>query len=167
MNRAAYCCHVFTYLFVYWAGFSRQIVQIFKDHSVQYSSFDILSDEEVRQGLKTYSNWPTYPQVYANGELVGGLDIIKVRPLLFKCKELLKCGVDHTLVKLLRHRYDLFGTANHLWSNFTSRHLYLASSFMLHSGFPQSWRTWKSHGILRAHFGNVRECSKLKKFHMS
>ena len=40
-------------------------------------SFDILSDEEVRQGLKEYSKWPTYPQVYAKGQLVGGLDIIK------------------------------------------------------------------------------------------
>lgn len=42
-----------------------------------YETFDILSDEEVRQGLKTYSDWPTYPQVYVKGELVGGLDIIK------------------------------------------------------------------------------------------
>ncbi|TRY99167.1 hypothetical protein DNTS_030570 [Danionella cerebrum] len=58
-------------------GFSRQIIQILKDHNVQYSSFDILSDEDVRQGLKTYSNWPTYPQVYVNGELIGGLDIVK------------------------------------------------------------------------------------------
>lgn len=66
------------YLFLVFAGFSRQIVQILKDHSVQYSSFDILSDEEVRQGLKTYSNWPTYPQVYVNGDLIGGLDILKV-----------------------------------------------------------------------------------------
>lgn len=45
--------------------------------SVAYDSFDILSDEEVRQGLKTYSDWPTYPQLYVNGELLGGLDIIK------------------------------------------------------------------------------------------
>lgn len=58
-------------------GFSRQIVDLLKKHSIQFSSFDILSDEEVRQGLKTYSNWPTYPQLYANGELVGGLDIVK------------------------------------------------------------------------------------------
>lgn len=58
-------------------GFSRQIVALLKEHNIQYSSFDILSDEEVRQGLKTYSNWPTYPQLYANGELVGGLDIVK------------------------------------------------------------------------------------------
>lgn len=58
-------------------GFSRQIVALLKEHSIQFSSFDILSDDEVRQGLKTYSNWPTYPQLYVNGELVGGLDIVK------------------------------------------------------------------------------------------
>ena len=44
---------------------------------VDYETFDILQDEEVRQGLKTYSDWPTYPQVYVDGELQGGLDIIK------------------------------------------------------------------------------------------
>ncbi|CAJ1062853.1 glutaredoxin 3 [Xyrichtys novacula] len=58
-------------------GFSRQITALLKTHNIQFSSFDILSDEEVRQGLKTYSNWPTYPQLYANGDLVGGLDIVK------------------------------------------------------------------------------------------
>ncbi|KAI4811360.1 glutaredoxin 3 [Pseudochaenichthys georgianus] len=58
-------------------GFSRQIVGLLKEHNIQFSTFDILSDEEVRQELKTYSNWPTYPQLYANGELVGGLDIVK------------------------------------------------------------------------------------------
>lgn len=44
---------------------------------VPFTTFDILQDEEVRQGLKTYSNWPTYPQVYVNGELIGGLDILQ------------------------------------------------------------------------------------------
>lgn len=44
---------------------------------MDYETFDILSDEEVRQGLKEYSDWPTYPQVYVKGSLVGGLDIIK------------------------------------------------------------------------------------------
>ncbi|XP_072317085.1 glutaredoxin 3 [Eucyclogobius newberryi] len=58
-------------------GFSRQIVALLKEHDIQFGSFDILSDDEVRQGLKTFSNWPTYPQLYANGELVGGLDIVK------------------------------------------------------------------------------------------
>ncbi|XP_058503333.1 glutaredoxin 3 [Solea solea] len=58
-------------------GFSRQIVSLLKQHNIQFSTFDILSDEEVRQGLKTYSNWPTFPQLYVNGELIGGLDIVK------------------------------------------------------------------------------------------
>ncbi|KAJ3294378.1 Glutaredoxin 3 [Borealophlyctis nickersoniae] len=58
-------------------GFSRQIVNILKDEGVTFDSFDILEDDEVRQGLKEYSSWPTYPQLYINGELVGGLDIVK------------------------------------------------------------------------------------------
>ncbi|XP_075011403.1 glutaredoxin-3 isoform X2 [Calonectris borealis] len=58
-------------------GFSKQMVEILNKHGVSFSSFDIFSDEEVRQGLKTYSNWPTYPQLYVAGELIGGLDIIK------------------------------------------------------------------------------------------
>ncbi len=44
---------------------------------VKFSSFNILSDEEVRQGLKEFSNWPTFPQLYISGKLVGGLDIVK------------------------------------------------------------------------------------------
>lgn len=58
-------------------GFSRQIVEIFKEDDIIYGHFDILQDEEVRSGLKTYSDWPTYPQVYVNGTLIGGLDILK------------------------------------------------------------------------------------------
>ncbi|KAM4897216.1 glutaredoxin-3 isoform 4-T5 [Sylvia borin] len=58
-------------------GFSKQMVEILSRHNVAFSSFDIFSDEEVRQGLKTFSNWPTYPQLYVSGELIGGLDIIK------------------------------------------------------------------------------------------
>lgn len=57
-------------------GFSRKLIDIINAIGVQYETFDILSDEEVRQGLKTYSDWPTYPQVYVKGELIGGLDII-------------------------------------------------------------------------------------------
>lgn len=41
-----------------------------------FGYFDIFSDNEVREGLKQYSNWPTYPQLYVNGELIGGLDIM-------------------------------------------------------------------------------------------
>lgn len=58
-------------------GFSRQLMTILEETKVSFSTFDILTDDEVRQGLKTFSNWPTYPQVYVKGELVGGLDIVK------------------------------------------------------------------------------------------
>ncbi|KAI9145958.1 putative thioredoxin-like 2 variant 1 [Paraphysoderma sedebokerense] len=58
-------------------GFSRQIVEILNERDARYSSFNILADEDVRQGIKQYSNWPSFPQLYINGELVGGLDIVK------------------------------------------------------------------------------------------
>lgn len=58
-------------------GFSRTIVSILDNYKTDYKSFDILQDNEVREGLKKFSNWPTYPQLYLNGELIGGLDIVK------------------------------------------------------------------------------------------
>ncbi|ROT37402.1 glutaredoxin [Sodiomyces alkalinus F11] len=58
-------------------GFSRQMVGILREHSVKYGFFNILADDEVRQGLKEYAEWPTYPQLWIGGELVGGLDIVK------------------------------------------------------------------------------------------
>uniref|UniRef100_A0A2R9BJR9 Glutaredoxin domain-containing protein n=1 Tax=Pan paniscus TaxID=9597 RepID=A0A2R9BJR9_PANPA len=57
-------------------GFRKQILEILNSTGGEYETFDIL-DEGVRQGLKDYSNWPTYPQLYVKGELVGGLDIVK------------------------------------------------------------------------------------------
>lgn len=58
-------------------GFSKTLIEIMNSTGVSYETFDILTDEEVRSQLKIYSDWPTYPQVYVNGELIGGLDIIK------------------------------------------------------------------------------------------
>ncbi|XP_034179453.1 glutaredoxin 3 isoform X2 [Osmia lignaria lignaria] len=58
-------------------GFSRTIVSILDSCKADYQSFDILQDNDVREGLKKFSNWPTYPQLYVNGELIGGLDIVK------------------------------------------------------------------------------------------
>ena len=58
-------------------GFSRQIVQLLEEEGVVFDSFDILANDEVREKLKTFSNWPTYPQLYSAGKLVGGLDVIK------------------------------------------------------------------------------------------
>lgn len=58
-------------------GFSRQLVSILRENSVRYGFFNILADEEVRQGLKEFADWPTFPQLWMDGELVGGLDIVK------------------------------------------------------------------------------------------
>ncbi|KAJ0598527.1 putative peptide-N(4)-(N-acetyl-beta-glucosaminyl)asparagine amidase [Helianthus annuus] len=57
-------------------GFSKKAVEILKTENVKFGTFDILSDNEVREGLKKFSNWPTYPQLYCNGELLGGSDIL-------------------------------------------------------------------------------------------
>lgn len=57
-------------------GFSRQLVAILRENSVKYGFFNILADDEVRQGLKKFADWPTYPQLWIDGELVGGLDIV-------------------------------------------------------------------------------------------
>ncbi|KAK9477340.1 thioredoxin-like protein [Lipomyces japonicus] len=58
-------------------GFSRQLVGILREKQVRFGFFDILKDDAVRQGLKKFSDWPTFPQLYINGELQGGLDIVK------------------------------------------------------------------------------------------
>ncbi|KAL9130057.1 MAG: hypothetical protein Q9217_001661 [Psora testacea] len=58
-------------------GFSRQLVGLLREKGVRYGFFNILADEDVRQGLKEWSDWPTFPQLYLQGELVGGLDIVK------------------------------------------------------------------------------------------
>lgn len=58
-------------------GFSRQIVALLQEQQIKFDSFDILTDDQVRQGLKKLSDWPTYPQLYVKGELVGGLDIVR------------------------------------------------------------------------------------------
>lgn len=57
-------------------GFSRQLVGILRERSVKYGFFNILADEDVRQGLKEYAEWPTFPQLWVKGELMGGLDIV-------------------------------------------------------------------------------------------
>jgi Grx4 family monothiol glutaredoxin len=60
-------------------GFSRQTVSLLREKGVRYGFFNILADDEVRQGLKEYSDWPTFPQVYVGGELIGGLDIVSAK----------------------------------------------------------------------------------------
>ncbi len=57
-------------------GFSNAVVQILKKEGVEFDTFNILADPEVRQGLKELSSWPTYPQLYVNGKFIGGCDIV-------------------------------------------------------------------------------------------
>ena len=56
-------------------GFSAQTVAALRAVGAEFSSVNIFEDPEVREGLKAYSNWPTFPQLYVNGELIGGCDI--------------------------------------------------------------------------------------------
>ncbi|MFO1075010.1 MAG: Grx4 family monothiol glutaredoxin [Geminicoccaceae bacterium] len=58
-------------------GFSAAVVQVLSHVGVPFQSYNILDDAELRQGLKEFSNWPTFPQLYVKGELVGGCDIVR------------------------------------------------------------------------------------------
>ena len=66
-------------------GFSSVVVQVLNHMGVKFSSIDVLTDPEIRQGIKEFSNWPTIPQLYVKGEFVGGCDIIRE---MFQSQEL-------------------------------------------------------------------------------
>ena len=57
-------------------GFSRKVVDALQAADVPFGTFDVLEDAEIREGLKEFSQWPTFPQLYHKGELVGGSDIV-------------------------------------------------------------------------------------------
>lgn len=57
-------------------GFSAQAVKCLKSCGIPFATIDVLQDENIRQGIKIFSNWPTIPQLYVNGEFIGGCDII-------------------------------------------------------------------------------------------
>ena len=58
-------------------GFSAKVVEILQNLNVDFGSFDVLSDESIRQGIKEFADWPTIPQLYMNGKLIGGCDIVE------------------------------------------------------------------------------------------
>ena len=58
-------------------GFSAAVVGVLKDEGVPFGSYNILADPELREGLKEYSSWPTFPQLYVDGKLIGGADIVR------------------------------------------------------------------------------------------
>ena len=66
-------------------GFSGQVVQILDYLGVSYKGMNVLESDDLRNGIKTYSNWPTIPQLYVKGEFVGGCDIIRE---MFQANEL-------------------------------------------------------------------------------
>ncbi len=76
-------------------GFSARAVNILKSCGVKFATVDVLQDEEIRQGIKVYSNWPTIPQLYIKGEFVGGSDILAEMHEAGELKEL----IDKTVVK--------------------------------------------------------------------
>ena len=57
-------------------GFSGKVVQILKSCNISFKDVDVLSNPEIREGIKIYANWPTIPQLYIHGEFVGGCDIV-------------------------------------------------------------------------------------------
>ena len=75
-------------------GFSSTVVQILKHLGVNFQSHDVLQDEELRDGIKKFSNWPTIPQLYVKEEFVGGCDIIRE---MFESGELKKFFNDNKI----------------------------------------------------------------------
>ncbi|CAI7607953.1 thioredoxin [Penicillium manginii] len=57
--------------------FSRRMVAVLNEHDIKYDSFNILVDKGVREGLKEFGDWPTFPQLWVDGQLVGGLEIVR------------------------------------------------------------------------------------------
>ena len=77
-------------------GFSALVVQILDHLEVDYATVNVLASDELRQGIKTYANWPTIPQLYVAGEFVGGSDIIKE---MFQAGELKPLFVEKGLLQ--------------------------------------------------------------------
>lgn len=78
-------------------GFSARTVQALMACGERFAFVNILDNQEIREGLKAYSNWPTYPQLYINGELVGGCDIVL---------ELAESGELTEMVKAVANKAD-------------------------------------------------------------
>lgn len=80
-------------------GFSNAVVQVMRMHGVTYDSHDVLQNEDIRQGIKDFTNWPTIPQVFINGEFVGGCDILlQMHQNGELVEELKKAGIHSALL---------------------------------------------------------------------
>ncbi|KAM9420834.1 glutaredoxin-related protein 5, mitochondrial-like [Salvelinus alpinus] len=81
-------------------GFSNAVVQILRMHGVnEYAAYNVLDDQDLRQGVKDFSNWPTIPQIFLNGEFVGGCDIfLQMHQNGDLVEELQKLGIRSALL---------------------------------------------------------------------
>ena len=77
-------------------GFSAATVAIFEQLGVPFETADVLSDPELRDGIKRYSNWPTIPQVYIDGKFVGGCDILRERHESGELEPMVKAALGAT-----------------------------------------------------------------------
>lgn len=77
-------------------GFSNQVVRILDHLGVNYEDVNVLADQDIREGVKTFSNWPTIPQLYVKGEFVGGCDIVRE---MFQTGELKTLFADKGLLE--------------------------------------------------------------------
>jgi len=74
-------------------GFSNSVVQVLSQHGVEFKDVNVLEDPEIRVKLSEYSNWPTIPQLFINGELIGGCDIVMEMDTKGELKDILKKAV--------------------------------------------------------------------------
>lgn len=86
-------------------GFSRKTVALLQANDIPFASFDILTDDAVRAGLKELFDWPTYPQLYVNGSLVGGLDILNEMAEEGELKS--ELGVTETIFRVTENTLDM------------------------------------------------------------
>jgi monothiol glutaredoxin len=77
-------------------GFSNQVVRILDHLGVSYEDVNVLADQDIREGVKVFSNWPTIPQLYVKGEFVGGCDIVRE---MFQTGELKALFADKGLLE--------------------------------------------------------------------
>ena len=81
-------------------GFSNAVVQVLRMHGVPYEAHDVLASEDLRKGIKDYTNWPTIPQIFVNGEFIGGCDILLEKHQNGELiEDLKKVGITSTLLE--------------------------------------------------------------------
>jgi len=74
-------------------GFSAGVVEVLRKHNVPFAAMDVLPDPRIRQVLSTYSNWPTIPQLFIDGKLIGGCDIVREMDANGELKPLIDSGL--------------------------------------------------------------------------